>query len=437
MELCEKSLSDYANEVHPVPESDVWNFFIDLLLAVDHLHAHDLIHCDIKTENIFLTKDYVCKLGDFGLIFDSKNDKPDLAEEGDSRYLAEEVLNSYPTKASDIFSLGAIILELATDLDLPSRGDGWHQIRHGAIPNKFFEKMSTDLRRLIVNMLSCDPLARPTSFQLLVDPAVSKRLAKRKRYHTWHNFKQKIREVLVDDVYAWLVAFFHLIMVPFAWFYNTLHSTKSRIYMKTRKNNNKSSTLSRQPSSEWSLGGELHASQVPFYSADHSRRRYSLNVTPPHRKTPPPISRLCFDETESDSDGEVNGNMSMSLSSLNQKSRGKENISASASNTMRITPPPSADRGRLPLPPIAPFETPRHSPSLNAASAHRSRFVTPLQNSPIHNSVPGTPVGLGSAYRNVTLRQRIFANSPQPRPLFGNSPSASARHLGSGDFKRE
>ena len=41
--------------------------------AVDHLHAHDLIHCDIKTENIFLTKDYVCKLGDFGLIFDSKN----------------------------------------------------------------------------------------------------------------------------------------------------------------------------------------------------------------------------------------------------------------------------------------------------------------------------------------------------------------------------
>ena len=41
-------------------------------------------------------------------------DKPDLAEEGDSRYLAEEVLNSYPTKASDIFSLGAIILEVGT-----------------------------------------------------------------------------------------------------------------------------------------------------------------------------------------------------------------------------------------------------------------------------------------------------------------------------------
>lgn len=38
--------------------------------AVKHLHDHDLLHMDIKPENIFIAKDGTCKLGDFGLILD-------------------------------------------------------------------------------------------------------------------------------------------------------------------------------------------------------------------------------------------------------------------------------------------------------------------------------------------------------------------------------
>ena len=37
--------------------------------AVQHLHANSLVHMDIKPENIFLSEDGVCKLGDFGLMF--------------------------------------------------------------------------------------------------------------------------------------------------------------------------------------------------------------------------------------------------------------------------------------------------------------------------------------------------------------------------------
>ena len=34
------------------------------------MHDHDLIHMDIKPENIFIGMDGICKLGDFGLVID-------------------------------------------------------------------------------------------------------------------------------------------------------------------------------------------------------------------------------------------------------------------------------------------------------------------------------------------------------------------------------
>lgn len=72
-ELCDQSLLKYCTEKHALPEDEIWNIFVDLLQAVHHLHSNDMIHDDIKPENIFLTKDMICKLGDFGLVINLKN----------------------------------------------------------------------------------------------------------------------------------------------------------------------------------------------------------------------------------------------------------------------------------------------------------------------------------------------------------------------------
>lgn len=47
-------------------------FYAELLClqALKHLHDHNLIHMDIKPENIFISKEGICKLGDFGLVID-------------------------------------------------------------------------------------------------------------------------------------------------------------------------------------------------------------------------------------------------------------------------------------------------------------------------------------------------------------------------------
>lgn len=59
--------------------------------------------------------------------------------EGDSRYVAPELLQGRFTKAADIFSLGITILELASKLELPKNGYLWHELRNGQLPENFIQ----------------------------------------------------------------------------------------------------------------------------------------------------------------------------------------------------------------------------------------------------------------------------------------------------------
>ena len=116
-ELCRTSLQDLG-ENGKLREDDIWSYMVDLLQALQHLHDHDLIHVDIKPDNIFIGVDGIAKLGDFGLMIDLVKGETDVME-GDPCYLAPEVLAGQYTKACDVFSLGVTLLEMATDMDLP------------------------------------------------------------------------------------------------------------------------------------------------------------------------------------------------------------------------------------------------------------------------------------------------------------------------------
>ncbi|CAH1786957.1 unnamed protein product [Owenia fusiformis] len=188
-ELCDTSLENYSENNHNIPERLVWNYLVDLLMAVEHLHNHDLVHLDIKPDNIFITKDGVCKLGDFGLMIDiSKETEVADCMEGDPKYMAPELLQGKFGKQADIFSVGMTILEIASDLDLPKSGDAWHRLRSGSLPEELLQDKSRDLRRVIRHMIEPGHYRRPTAKQLLELPFVKKVWKRRKR----EQFKQHI-----------------------------------------------------------------------------------------------------------------------------------------------------------------------------------------------------------------------------------------------------
>merc|ERR1719341_2123903 len=181
-ELCNGTLQELAESQDDIPQSTVWSYLVDLLQALQHLHEHNHIHMDIKPENIFIGRDGICKVGDFGLMLDlAAADAKKQAMEGDSRYLAPEALQGRFTKACDVFSLGITMLELACNLDLPMHGDLWQKIRMEGPDPASTMHLQPELRRVLLMMMTSEEERRPCVRQLLELPSVRSAVRSRGR----------------------------------------------------------------------------------------------------------------------------------------------------------------------------------------------------------------------------------------------------------------
>lgn len=125
---------------------------------------------DIKLDNILITEENHCKLADFGLVFDTVNTNHSRGTEGDSRYLAPELLEGNFCLANDIFSLGISLLELGCSLELPTNGTLWQELRNKILPEQAMSQMSNELNAIIRSMMDSDPAKRPTVNELLKHP---------------------------------------------------------------------------------------------------------------------------------------------------------------------------------------------------------------------------------------------------------------------------
>ena len=168
MKYCAKGSS--SAQAGKMDEYALWQFIHDVAAGLKYLHnmPEPIIHQDIKPDNILVDDSDRYLITDFGI---SKKIRSTMRKQskravgaGATAYMGPERFESDPTpvKASDIWSLGASIYELATG-ELPLNGFGGTMLRHGAEIPSLSSNYSRDINDLMQACLSPNPIDRPTA----------------------------------------------------------------------------------------------------------------------------------------------------------------------------------------------------------------------------------------------------------------------------------
>lgn len=92
-----------------LPEKYIWKLFLQILAGLHHLHSKQIIHRDLKSLNVFLTKEHNAKIGDMGAakVLENRSESEFVSKVGTPYYLAPEVCtNQQYSYKSDVWALG-------------------------------------------------------------------------------------------------------------------------------------------------------------------------------------------------------------------------------------------------------------------------------------------------------------------------------------------
>ncbi len=107
-----ESLKNVLREHGPLPVEEVIAIGIELCSALAAVHAHGLVHGDLKAENVLCDASGRTVLTDFGAARDIVSPARGVIS-GTLAYLAPELLDGEPvTPASDIYALGVLLFHL-------------------------------------------------------------------------------------------------------------------------------------------------------------------------------------------------------------------------------------------------------------------------------------------------------------------------------------
>lgn len=112
-ELATGQLFEVIEEDKRLPESEIRKICQQLTSALYYLHENNIIHRDIKPQNILISSSGVIKLCDFGFARLIDNKTMIESVKGTPLYMAPELIRDHPyNKKADLWSLGVILFEL-------------------------------------------------------------------------------------------------------------------------------------------------------------------------------------------------------------------------------------------------------------------------------------------------------------------------------------
>nr|XP_028574633.1 serine/threonine-protein kinase Nek4 isoform X1 [Podarcis muralis] len=177
-----------------LPESQVVEWFVQIAMALQYLHERHILHRDLKTQNVFLTRSNIIKVGDLGIARVLEN-QYDMASTliGTPYYMSPELFSNKPYNyKSDVWALGCCAYEMAT-LKHAFNAKDMNSLVYRIIEGKcripgisssttcilppMPKDYSMHLKELIRTMLSKKPEERPSVRSILRQPYIKHQIS--------------------------------------------------------------------------------------------------------------------------------------------------------------------------------------------------------------------------------------------------------------------
>ncbi|KAG4208681.1 hypothetical protein ERO13_A03G148700v2 [Gossypium hirsutum] len=165
------TVADHLHGDHAQSGLPAWpvrmSIAIETATALAYLHASDIIHRDVKTNNILLDENFSVKVADFGLSRLFPNDVTHIstAPQGTPGYVDPEYHQCYQlTEKSDVYSFGVVLIELISSMPAVDINRHRHEINLANLAISKIQKCAFD--ELIdpnIGYKSCEQVARMTT----------------------------------------------------------------------------------------------------------------------------------------------------------------------------------------------------------------------------------------------------------------------------------
>ena len=141
---------------------------IQVCAGVGYAHRANLVHCDVKSQNVLVTRDGRVKVTDFGIaraISETSLHEDDLMWGTPQYFSPEQAAGEPATPASDVYSIGVIMFEMLTSL-LPFEADSHtalavkHIHEQPPLVTEYNRYVPDQIDRIVTKVLSKSPSGR-------------------------------------------------------------------------------------------------------------------------------------------------------------------------------------------------------------------------------------------------------------------------------------
>ncbi len=132
-----QTLDALLREIHPLPEPDAVKIASRICEALDYMHQNNVIHRDLKPQNIMICNDGSIRIMDFGIAKSLKARRITFVgfspAMGTPDYMApEQVKGKRGDERTDIYAMGAILYEMTTG-STPFEGESPYAIMNARL----------------------------------------------------------------------------------------------------------------------------------------------------------------------------------------------------------------------------------------------------------------------------------------------------------------